>query len=168
MFILIFVVFFGPKKGTLAAYSWCWSSILANSNQLIAHTISKCVEFEKTFKHKSLFRFQHTAITSRTTIYLLCSFWFFFFFFGESLLMLVLNYNTLSDLIPSAFFNLTKSHSVFMTSSGNAYLSETIFFFICFFTTTSLTFLLSMRYTLVYSYHSFGFRLDLISTLLLV
>ena len=168
MFILIFVVFFGIKKGTLPAYSWSWPSTLLHSLSLISTTVGKDESFASSFRQKTLFRFQHTAITSRTTIYLLASFWFFFFFFGESLLVLVLNYNTLTDLIPSAFFNITKSHTIFMTSSSNAYLSDTIFFFICFFTTTSLTFLLTLRYTHIYNYYGFSSRLDLIATSLIL
>lgn len=40
----------------------------------------------------------------------------------------------------------------FNTHSGNALLSEAIAFFIAFFTVAAITFLLNLRYPLLYSY----------------
>jgi hypothetical protein len=58
-------------------------------------------------------RFQFTSVTSRSTTYVLFLFWCFFFFFGEFLLLMMFNFNTISDLIPSHFFIATKSHMIF-------------------------------------------------------
>lgn len=105
-------------------------------------------------------RFQFTSITSRTTIYLLFSFWCFFFFFGEILLLLTFNYNTLTDLIPSNFFMSTKSHVIFLLQNGSTYLNEVIFFYILFFTTCALLFLLNLRYSFNYTFLDHQWRLD--------
>lgn len=168
MFILIFVVSFGSKKGVLAAYSWAWYPLYARSFQTLFNSLNYSTTSLLPLGKTMLYRFQHTALTSRTTIYLLAIFWCFFFFFGESLLLITLNYNTLSDLIPSSFFFLTKSHMIFMTNSSNAFLGDTIFFFICFFTTTSFMFLLSLRYSHSYIATRFGARVDLITSVLIV
>lgn len=109
-----------------------------------------------------LYRFQYTALTSRTTVYLLLLFWCFFFFAGEGLLLIVLNYNTLTDLIPSGFFTFTKSHVIYMTSSSNLMLGDSIFFFILFFSITAAAFLLNLRYTHTYRYTQSASFLDLI------
>ncbi len=168
MFILIFVVSFGSKKGVLAAYSWAWTSVFSNSFRVVAATTLSSAHNLQVLRLKMLYRFQHTALTSRPTIYLLASFWCFFFFFGESLLLITLNYNTLTDLIPSHFFLITKSHMIFMTHSSNLYLGDTIFFFICFFTTASFMFLMALRYTHLYTYTRFSCTLDLIVTALIL
>ena len=107
-------------------------------------------------------RFQFTIITSRTTIYLLFSFWCFFFFFGEILLLLTFNYNNLTDLIPSNFFMFTKSHVIFLMDNGNAYLNDVIFFYILFFTTCSLLFLLNLRYSFNYNFFQHQFLIDIL------
>jgi hypothetical protein len=62
------------------------------------------------------------------------------------------NYNTLSDLIPSGFFSFIKSHAVFMTDSGNVFLSDAILSFVLFFSTAAASFLLNLKYTFTYSY----------------
>ena len=158
MFILVFIVSFGTKKGTLAAYASAWYVLYSSSSQSIINALSsKSSPFAANLrvsdvKHKLSYRFQHTALTSRLTIYILAVFWCFFFFFGESLLLLTFNYNTLTDLIPSSFFVFTKSHVIFNTFSSNALVGDTIFFFIVFFTTSSVAFLLNLRFTFSYSY----------------
>jgi hypothetical protein len=148
MFILIFVVSFGTKKGVLASYSWAWFPIFKASFLNLGTLLNP-----RQLRPKMIYMFQHTALTSRLTVYILTVFWCFFFFFGESLLLLTLNYNTLIDLIPSSFFTLTKTHMIFMTFSSNVYLGDTIFYFILFFTSAAFTFLLTLRYTHFYSYH---------------
>lgn len=153
MLLLIFVVFFGPKKGTILTYSGYWYSNFRTTLQLFTTYISDPVSFQnRSDSYSKLnnllkFRFQFTLITSRLTIYTLFSFWCFFFFFGEFLLLLTFNYNNLTDLIPSNFFMSTKSHTIFLLDNNNAYLNEIIFFYILFFTTCSLLFLLNLRYT---------------------
>ena len=168
MFILIFVVSFGTKKGTLASYSSAWYPLYTDSFKLITSLLSKSTKFDfKDLKTLYTYRFQHTAVTSRPTVYLLFTFWLFFFFFGESLLLITFNYNTLTDLIPSSFFTFVKTHTVFMTHSSNAYLSDIIFFFIVFFTTASMSFLVNLRYTHSENYYRLAFSLELIFIILI-
>lgn len=170
MFILVFIVSFGTKKGTPATYSSSWSPAYSSSNfalfQYLNTTYTKVSV--GAFIRLQTYRFQHTALTSRPTIYILVAFWCFFFFFGESLLLLTFNYNTLVDLIPSGFFVFTKSHAVFMTDSSNAFLGDTIFFFILFFTTTAGAFLLNLKYTYTYSYTRLTALVDLTSCTLIL
>ena len=156
MLILVFVVSFGPKKGTLLTYAGFWSypfyeyltsAFLTNRAILLS-------------------RFQFTIITARPTVYLLILFWCFFFFFGEFLLLITFNYNTLTELVPSSFFTTTKAHVIFLLDNSNTYLNDTIFFFIVFFTTSALLFLLNLRYTFGYGYFQSVSLLD--STLMLV
>ena len=72
MLILVFVVSYGAKKGTLATYSSFWPLPFFNHIGI----------FSKRGKRVLLTRFQYSIITSRPTIYLLFTFWCFFFFFG--------------------------------------------------------------------------------------
>lgn len=167
MFILVFVVSFGTKKGTLLSYASAWVSLFTTSFALVTNL---AVRPDFTFTKKRLarlYRFQHTALTSRLTTYILTSFWVFFFFFGETLLLFVFNYNTLTDLIQSGFFTFTKSHFIFATQSGNASLGDVVFFFILFFTTSAAAFLLNLKYTFTYSYNKNSTLLDITVCLLI-
>ena len=169
MFILIFIVSFGTKKGVLASYSSSWYPVYSNSLQNLYHYYA-CIRSinptKLTFLH--IYRFQHTNLTSRFTIYILALFWCFFFFFGESLLLLTFNYNTLTDLIPSGFFVFTKSHVIFNTFSSSTFIGDTIFFFIVFFTTSAIAFLLNLRYSFTYSYTRATSVIDVVSCLIIL
>jgi hypothetical protein len=85
-----------------------------------------------------------------------------FFFFGEFLLLITFNYNSVSDLIPSSYFLLIKTHIIFFTSTASQYLGETVFVYILFFTTAALKFLLNLRYTFDYHYLKYSAHWDLI------
>ena len=113
------------------------------------------------------YQFQFTVITSRTTIYVLFSFWCFFFFFGEFLLLITFNFNTISDLIPSNYFTFFKTHTIFLLDNNNSYLTEVMMFYILFFTTNSFLFLLNLKYSFVYQsfYHQRVLDLILLSAL---
>ena len=161
MLILVFVVSFGPKKGTILTYSSYWYANFYNNFQLLSSTLVNNLS-KSNLKRLMVHRFQFTIITSRTTIYLLFSFWCFFFFFGEILLLLTFNYNNLTDLIPSNFFMFTKSHVIFLMDNGNAYLNDVIFFYILFFTTCSLLFLLNLRYSFNYNFFQHQFLIDIL------
>lgn len=159
MLILVFVVSFGPKKGTILTYSSYWYANFYNNFQLIITTLGDKSTLDSIrfyMKH----RFQFTSITSRTTIYLLFTFWCFFFFFGEILILMVFNYNTLTDLIPSNFFMSTKSHVIFFLKNSNSDLGDTIFLYIVFFTTCSLLFLLNLRYSFNYEFFEHEYDID--------
>ena len=168
MFILIFIVSFGTKKGTLASYASAWSVLYSTSLQTLFNYRNSCVPLTAALPKLFLYRFQHTALTSRTTVYVLATFWCFFFFFGESLLLLTFNYNTLTDLIPSGFFVFTKSHVIFNTFSSSAFVGDTIFFFIMFFTSAAIGFLLNLRYSFSYSYTKQTATIDLLITLVVL
>lgn len=153
MFILVFIVAFGPKKGTLLTYSSFWYSHFIQSFNMIINTFTKPINY-KELTHALSYKFQFTIVTSRSTIYVLFIFWCFFFFFGEFLLLITFNYNTLVDLIPSSFFTTIKSHIIFLMENNNDFLNNTIFFYITSFTLYALLFLLNMRYTFNYNYFS--------------
>lgn len=161
MLILVFVVSFGPKKGTILTYASYWYANFYSNFQLLTSFLKSNVS-ASSVKFYMQHRFQFTSITSRTTVYILFSFWCFFFFFGEILLLLTFNFNTLTDLIPSNFFMSTKSHVIFLLDNGSAYLNEIIFFYILFFTLCSLLFLLNLRFTFNYRFFSHQSQLDII------
>lgn len=78
------------------------------------------------------------------------------------------NYNTLTDLIPSGFFTFTKSHVIFMAESSNAFLGDTIFFLILFFSVTSASFLLNLKHTYAYVYSRGTTVIDISAMLIIV
>jgi hypothetical protein len=106
--------------------------------------------------------FQFTIITSRITTYVLFIFWCFFYFFGESLLLMTFNFNNLNDLIPSSFFTYLKTHMIFLTSNSNSYLNTTIMYYIIFFTTSALLFLLNLKHSFSYNFFKHQFLIDLL------
>jgi hypothetical protein len=167
MFILVFLVFFSTKKGTLLSYRGTWIPFFASTFQILRNNTNLSFKVVTQFIFTTTYRFQHTALTSRSTVYLLVLFWCFFFFFGESLLLIVLNYNTLTDVIPSGFFSFTKSHIVFMTLSFNSFIGDVLFYFILFFALTAIIFLVNLRYTSTYNYTNAVAILDIISVLLI-
>lgn len=136
MFILVFVVLFGPKKGTLTTYTTAWSFLGTTNNQLNLNSLnnsSRVIETDQLL----VSNYQFTAVTSRLTTYVLFTFWCFFLCCGESLMLVLFNYNTLIDLIPSSFFLYTKSHFVFQTFTSSSSLSNLLMVIIFFFTTVS-------------------------------
>jgi NADH-quinone oxidoreductase subunit L len=154
MFILVFVVFFGPKKGVLMSYLPYWLTFFKTNFWLVFNTFTNKVNLQKAV-YLNLYQFQFTIITSRTTIYVLFLFWCFFFFFGEFLLLITFNMNTLNELIPSNYFTFFKTHTIFLLDNNNNYLTEIIMFYILFFTTSSFLFLFNLKYTFIYEsfYH---------------
>ena len=56
----------------------------------------------------------------------------------------------------------TKSHVIFLMDNGNAYLNDIIFFYILFFTTCSLLFLLNLRYSFNYNFFQHQFLIDVL------
>ena len=152
MFILTFVVMFGPKKGVLTTYYLFWNFKYFNFNQILFNFLNFKIDKNYLLNFYLLYRFQFTLFTCRTTIYLLFLFWLFFFFFGESLLLLLFNFSTITDSISSHSFFIFKSHNIFLMNSSTNFLSNTILFYIIFFTTCSFLFLLNLRYTFNYFY----------------
>jgi hypothetical protein len=162
MFILVFIVSFGTKKGTLAAYASTWYVLYSSTSQVLLNISNIKTSNYTNIRQNLVYRFQHTALTSRLTVYILALFWCFFFFFGESLLLLTFNYNTLIDLIPSSFFVFTKSHVIFNTFSSSSLVGDSIFFFIIFFSSAAFAFLVNLRFTFSYGYTRVTALIDLL------
>jgi len=155
MFILAFVVMFNTKKGSITVYRGGWHNMLLSQILLLKGTLTltSLTNGVGSVTKAALYRFHFTIVTSRTTSYLLFTFWVFFFFFGESLLLLTFNFTTPVDAINSfSFFNL-KQHVVFMTSSLSASLLGSINFYIYFLTTSAFLYLVNLNYTTSYTYY---------------
>ncbi len=168
MFILSFIVIFGPKKGILTTYSAVWNVKFDFFNNLIINLYNKTSSPSlSSLSNLFLYKFQFTIVTCRTTIYLLFSFWLFFFFFGESLLLILFNFTTLTDSINSNFFFSFKYHTIFSLNISSFYLSNTIMNYIIFFTSCSFIFLLNLKYTFNYFYLNWIWYFDLIIILVL-
>lgn len=115
MFFLVFLVMFNIKKGSIIAYSSSWYyNIYTNVRASLLSNVLKKNNFFLNWKHLSLNRYQFTSVTSRSTSYFLFIFWLFFFFYGETLLLVLFNYSTLTDTIPSSSFFLIKQHVVYL------------------------------------------------------
>lgn len=175
MFTVTFLVSFGPKKGNLSAYASYWYSNFRLSFQTICSfglnggdSVSRSSNWLYYLATVLLYRFQFTIITSRSTVYVLFLFWCFFFFFGEILLLVMFNFNTISDLIPSHFFLSTKNHVVFWLNNGSAKLSEVIMFYIIFLSLCSFNYLLRLDLFTSYGVFRSESNYDIIFLLLLL
>jgi hypothetical protein len=157
MFILVFLVMFGPKKGSIVAYApnWDFKYNLQVSGLLKAKN-SSILQLLK-------YRFHFTTVTSRFTSYVLVSFWIFFFFYGETLLLVVLNYSTPVDTISSSSFFTIKQHIIFFLTTTSAKLSGHINFYI--FYLTSCAFMFLSNFNFYYNYNSL--RLNYINSFLI-
>jgi hypothetical protein len=164
MFILIHVVLFGPRKGNLASYSSYWTFLFTKNNQLTVNSAEKSTlyQVQKPYiptlvsNNAALVMvpgFQFTSVTSRLTTLVLCTFWVSFFCFGETFMLILFNYQTLTDLIPSSFFTNTKTHSVFQTPwVASTKLSDLVMVLIIFFTTCSFIYLSTLSHFANYKY----------------
>jgi hypothetical protein len=134
MFFLVFLVIFNIKKGANIVYSSNWFFKYFYNNYLSLHLKANrggqfTPLFMKIFTHK----YQFTVLTSRLTSYVLICFWVFFFFYGETLLLILFNYSTLFDAIPSSNFLCIKQHVIFFISTSSTKLLNYINFYIFFF-----------------------------------
>ena len=157
MFILVFLVMFGPKKGSIIAYAPNWEF---NFNLQFSSLIQFSKSWLKNNQHLDLinllkYRFHFTTITSRFTSYVLFSFWIFFFFYGETLLLVVLNYSTPVDTITSSSFFTIKQHIIFFLTTTSAKLSNHINFYIFYLTSCSFMFLINFNFYYNYNYNYF-------------
>lgn len=164
MFILVFIVLFGPKKGVLTTYRDSWLNTFYEG---ILSLTSNSLKDVRTFYKSLVFRFQYSLLTSRVTIYLLFFFWCFFFFFGEFLLLLVFKYNTIGEWIPSSFLTYLKTNLIFSLASSNNSLTGLIFFYIIFFAICSFLFLLNLRLNSYSLYLRLVWQNDLLFILLI-
>ena len=151
MLMLVFFAMFGVKKGSIVAYRSLWN--FSFSDQLVSLYNYNKLGSVRDHKHWNyLFRLSFTAITSRSTSYLLLSFWVFFFFFGELLLLITFNYSTISDtIVSSSFFNM-KAHTILMLDSLSTKLGHHIECFIFFLTSAAVSYLITVNYSCNYLY----------------
>ena len=156
--MLVFLVMFGPRKGSIAAYSSAWDfdmykqlqSLLCYLQTKISNSI---VAYPDSVLHLIKYRFHFTCVTSRSTSYFLLSFWLFFFFYGETLLLVVFNYSTPVDTINSTSFFTIKQHIIFFLSTTSTQLTSHINFYIYFLTSCSFAYLVNLNYSYNYSYY---------------
>jgi hypothetical protein len=64
MFILVFVVIFGPKKGVFTTYASFWNFKYFNLNQLIINFFNKKYSNLNFFNFYTLYRFTHAYLNS--------------------------------------------------------------------------------------------------------
>ena len=145
MFTLVFLVMFGPKKGSIIAYISSWefhfkdqTYSTSNNNKLLSQNLSH--------------RFQFTVVTSRLTSYFLLSFWLFFFFYGETLLLVVFNYSTPVDTITSSSFFTIKQHVIFLLTTTPHKLITYINFYIFLLTSCAFLYMMNLNYSYNYNY----------------
>jgi hypothetical protein len=148
MLMLVFLVYFGPKKGSIVAYRSGWFN---NLDIAIKMPSSNWAEI--------LYKFHFTTITSRTTSYFLLSFWIFFFFFGETLLLVTFNFSTTVDTITSSSFFIIKQHPFTYMSTFSATLMYHITFYIVFLTTSAILYLVNLNYSYNYNYFRQSFTI---------
>jgi hypothetical protein len=153
MFILVYLVMFGPKKGSIVAYISAWEF---NTTKHLNAVVLKGVSSASVLSY----RLQFTTITSRLTSYVLVSFWLFFFFYGETLLLVVFNYSTPIDTITSSSFFTIKQHVVFFITTTPSKLLSYINFYIFFLTSCAFVYLTNLNYIYNYNY----FRLSVINS----
>jgi hypothetical protein len=155
MFILLFFVVFGVKKSNLSTYRIFWffapleNLLVLTSADLRAEIFPKTIGARDVIKLKwanyLTHRFQFTAITSRSTVYLLFVFWLFFFFFGEFLVLLLVNFTNLSDSLPANSFFTLKSHFIFELQSYSFLLTKNLLSLIVFFSFAAIFYLLGLK-----------------------
>ena len=163
---------FNVKKGSIAAYSSSWyfnlytnlytSYTAVSTNNPKSERYAK--NFFSTWGKLIPHRYQFTSITSRSTSYFLFIFWMFFFFYGETLLLVLFNYSTLTDTIQSSSFFLVKQHVVFMISTSSSKLLSCINFYILFLTSSAFIYILNLKYSYSYDY----FRLSVVNSNLII
>lgn len=166
MLTLVFIVYFGPKKGAPATYSTPWSLLVNHTRSLLVTRGATPMSRLRGAAHGTLYRFQYTMITARPTVYVLGSMWVFFYTFGDFFFSLMFNYNTLVDTIPSGCFTYLKTHTIFMTESSNVYLSDSLFVFILFLLSSSFLFLVNWRLNFNYNHYRLNFLTDFIFAVL--
>jgi hypothetical protein len=158
MLTLVFIVYFGPKKASPSTYGTPWGFLYHTSLSGLVHVASYGgLTLLRRLAHRNLFRFQYTLITARPTVYVLLGMWIFFYSFGDFFLSFMFNYNTLVDTIPSGCFTYIKTHTIFMTESSNAYLSDSLFMFILFLLSSAILFLVGLKTEFSYSYFRFSY-----------
>jgi len=148
MFFLIFNVMFNLKKGSNLIYCNNWFfSPQTTLYSILPNTTTKYIKTSDI-----TLNYQFTAITSRTTTYFLFIFWVFFFFYGETLILLLFNFTTVIDIIPSASFIVIKQHLIFALTASSFKLTSILTFYIFFLTLSAATYLINLNFIYSYAY----------------
>ena len=169
MFMLCFLVLFGPKKGVITTYKSFWSfQYYINILSLVYNNKVFLNVFFKKLNQYIIYRFQFTILTCRTTIYVLFFFWLFFFHLGEYFLILLFNIDSISDGIMSHTYLSVKSHTNLYLNSLSSYLNNELMLLILFFSTAGLLFLINLKFTFNYSYFKYTSYLDILFILSIV
>nr|YP_010049526.1 NADH dehydrogenase subunit 5 [Strombidium cf. sulcatum]QPL15931.1 NADH dehydrogenase subunit 5 [Strombidium cf. sulcatum] len=140
MLMLTFLVTFNIKKAPITVYS----SVLNLKNYFI--------KLHSTSKTSYSIKFMNTNITSRLTSYILFLFWVFFNFAGEYFLLILYNFSTLYDTIPSPSFFLLKQPNTFLLISNSVNFLSNLSFFIFFLVSSSIIFLININLTVNWNY----------------
>jgi hypothetical protein len=182
MFILVFIVVYGPKKGLLSTYYSFWSFkwlqeyylIILNKNKACKPSFKLTVlsSIPKGFNYNSWaylnnYSFQFSIVTCRVTTYILLTFWLFFTFFGENFFSIIFNFSNLTDTISSNFFLIFKTHTVFFLNNSSLLLSDMLSQFIFFFISCALIFLVNLKFTTYYNYLTATWIIDLLFLLII-
>ncbi len=150
MFLIIFLSFYGIKKGNLSSYSSFWNYNLFNNFKLLINANNILI-------YKKLYNIiysdhQFSILTCRTTIYLLFFFFLFFSFFGEILIMFLFNFSSTNEVIVSNFHFYSQNYTIFSIFTLSQNLSNLLMFYIIFFFTSALVFLGNLFYRFYYFY----------------
>lgn len=167
MFFLTFVVIFGPKKSPINTYFIFWNLNFFINYKLLINFFKFNINLTNLNK-KNLFKFQYTIFTSKTTSFILLMFWIFFSFFGEIFYLILFNFSSLNETIDSNFFFFIKNHTIFFLQTFSNHLSNTIFFFILYFTMNSFFFLLNFKINFLYLYLFKKYQWNLIFIFILI
>jgi hypothetical protein len=159
MFILLFFVIFGTKKSNIITYRSFWQFNYYDNFFLLLRSRNNA--FLANFIKYFFYRFQFSIITGRTTAYTLFSFWLFFFFFGDFLILTLLNFSTLTELVPSNHFFSLKSHFFYDLSSYSHLLAQNLMIVIFFFSFAAVLYLINLKWPNFYFYLNFSFYFDL-------
>ena len=152
MFMLVFLVMFSSKKGSVTAYASSWDFKFTPQVASLFCSAKSEISPKLTLLQALTFRFQFTVITSRLTTYLLLLFWLFFLHFGEALLLIVFNYSVVMDSINSSSFMLVKQHVPYSLNSVSAKLLSQINFFILLLTPLAFGYLVCLGYANKYRF----------------
>lgn len=161
IFMIMFMAIFGPKKSTILAYITFWNFNYYLFFKLIINHFSN-KSFYYRINHYILFRFQYSIITCRTTIYVLFFFWTFLFFFGEFLLLIIYNFTTINETIPSNYFFSFKTFNSNLLNASTIKLQNLIMLYILLFSSWSFLYLLNLKFEFNYKYFYILWQLDIL------
>lgn len=147
MLLLFFVVSFGSKRSSWQAYNG--SNRRFNQEKMSLFDMNEDVSL--TFSRRMMNRvlgktLQWGAVTSRATTWVLFGSWFFIFYYGELLLGIILDFATLSELIPVANFFLIQAHFSFDLALSSSWMEFGLTWVLWILLISSLNFILNLKF----------------------